>query len=435
MVHGGVCITHMPDVTAPDTKGITVFVDGGIPGELAEIELSYRKKKVWFARVVEAVEPSPNRVEPPCPYVGTCGGCQLQHIHYPAQLALKRDIVLDAMRREAVTLPDTVGLYGMDNPWRYRWRGEFHVIPGVAAHGETSAIGPGLGFNRVRSWHPVAVDDCLIHHETITRSIPVLRNALARGATPDLSVLHVTAGDDGRELLLRPKPKTALDPATIDAVSGDLPDGITLSTGATTLHWRGHAFRAAPESFIQVNQQQMDVLYTCVIDALGDVTGKCIVDAYAGIGVMSVAFAETAAEVICIEENRTSARMGVLNAELNGVQERLHYIAEPVEEALNGVVAGATGGPVDAVILDPPRAGCDTRVTAWLALAGPEQVVYVSCDPATLARDLRVMVTSGPYVVERFDIVDMFPQTHHVECVASLRRASSASPISNEAHA
>jgi 23S rRNA (uracil1939-C5)-methyltransferase len=210
----------------------------------------------------------------------------------------------------------------------------------------------------------------------------------------------------------------------IDAASADLPDGTTLSTEATTLHWRGHVFRATPDSFIQVNQAQMDILYGRVLRALGEIGADArrtarVVDAYAGIGVLSVAIADAGAEVVCIEENRASARMGMLNARVNGVDDRVSYVAEAVEDALPRVIAA---GAVDAVILDPPRAGCDARVTAWLALAGPRRVVYISCDPATLARDLRILAASGPYEIEALDIVDMFPQTHHVECVASLRR-------------
>jgi 23S rRNA (uracil1939-C5)-methyltransferase len=111
--------------------------------------------------------------------------------------------------------------------------------------------------------------------------------------------------------------------------------------------------------------------------------------------------------------------MGRLNGRINEVGDQLRYVVEPVESALPGV-AGA--GAIDSLILDPPRAGCDGRVIGWLALAGPPQVVYVSCDPATLARDLHLLVASGPYVVDALDVVDMFPQTFHVECVVALRR-------------
>jgi 23S rRNA (uracil1939-C5)-methyltransferase len=302
----------------------------------------------------------------------------------------------------------------MPEPWRYRWRGEFHVIPG-----ERGVSDAALGFNRARSWRKVGVDDCLIHHPLISGSLLRLRELVRRGGASELSVLHVTAGEDGVELLLRPKPAGALDRAVVDEMAAGLPAAERWSTDLTTLHWRGRAFRVTPESFMQVSWGHLDALYGCVLAALGEVAGRRLVDAYAGIGVLSVVLAADAREVVCIESNRSAARMGRLNARINEVGDRLRYVVEPVESALTEV-AGA--GTIDSLILDPPRAGCDGRVTGWLALAGPPLVVYVSCDPATLARDLHLLVASGPYVVDSLDVVDMFPQTYHVECVVALRR-------------
>jgi 23S rRNA (uracil1939-C5)-methyltransferase len=403
MVHGGACLGRLDDDTS-------LFIDGAIPGESVVVELHHRKGRVWFARAVSVDKPSPHRVTAPCPYYGECGGCQLQHVDYAEQQALKAEIVRDAMRRQRVALPDGFAVHGMDDPWRYRWRGEFHVVPGV--EGTTDAR---LGFNRMRSWRPVAVDDCLIHHPRITGSLPALLGLVRMAATPALTALHLTAGEDGDELLLRPRPTDALDPAAIDAHARAADQ--RWSTTSTTLHWRGHDFRVSPDTFIQVNWGQLEVLYGAALRGIGDAGGRTIVDAYAGIGVLACELASAGASVVCIENNRESARFGVLNAELNGVGERVRYVPEAVEDALPRAGVGA-----DAVILDPPRAGCDPRVTAWLALAGPPRVVYVSCDPATLARDLRLLTVSGPYAVTGFEVVDMFPQTHHIECVATLQR-------------
>ena len=405
MVHGGLCLAH--------AAGATLMVDGGIPGELVEVSLTFRKGRTWFCRVEAVREASPDRVAPPCPFLPDCGGCQLQHVAYPRQLLLKRDVVLDAMRRAGVPVPE-LRLHGMPDPWRYRWRGEFHGIPG-----ERGMADAALGFNRARSWRKVAVDGCLIHHPRISGSLPRLRELVRRGGAPGLSVLHLTTGEDGVELLLRPKPAGALDRAVVDEMAAELPAPERWSTDLTTLHWRGRAFRVTPESFMQVSWGHLDALYGCVLAALGEVAGRRIVDAYAGIGVLSAVLAADAREVVCIESNRSAARMGRLNGRINEVGDRLRYVVEPVESALPGVAGAAA---IDGLILDPPRAGCDGRVTGWLALAGPPRVVYVSCDPATLARDLHLLVASGPYVVDSLDVVDMFPQTCHVECVAALRR-------------
>lgn len=407
MVHGGLCIAH-------DDAGATVLVDAAIPGELVDAELRFRKKKLWFATARDIIEPDRDRVTPPCPYVPECGGCQWQHIAYPRQLMLKREIVVDALARQRVAPPDDIPVHGMTDPWRYRRRGEFHVVPG--AHG---VIDAALGFNRARSWRPIAIADCLIHDHAITGALPALRelaHASAQRNAPALDTLHVTAGED-REVLVRGKPRAALPAGIVDAVAADA-GAPRLSIDATTLCWRGHMYRVTPESFIQVNWKQMNVLYDCTLDALGELNGVHIVDAYAGVGVLAVHLAAGGADVVCIESNRSAARMGVLNARLNDVAGRVRYLAEPVERVLPHL-----GGDAEAVILDPPRAGCDSAVTAWLALAGPARVIYVSCDPATLARDLHLLVASGPYAIEELEIVDMFPQTYHVETVVALTRA------------
>lgn len=407
MVHGGLCLAALDD-------GTPLFVEHAIPGELVEATLRFRKGRTWFAAATRIVEPSPHRVAAPCPYVPECGGCDLQHVAYPHQLTIKRDVVEDALRRQGIAPPAVTRVHGMDEPWRYRWRGEFHVVP----EGGGGQEGAGLGFNRARSWHPIAVDDCLIHHGRITSALATLRDLVRTAGTAELATLHLTAGEEGRELLLSPNPARGLDAAAIDAIPG-LPDGGRVSTGSTTLHWRGLTIRVTAAAFMQVNWTQMDVLYQCVVDALGDCTGLRIVDAYAGIGVLAVYLASTAREVVCIEGNRDSARTGVLNARVNDVASRVRYVAEAVEVSLGRVMAAE---PVDRLILDPPRAGCGGRVTGLLALTGPERIVYMSCDPATLARDLHVLVASGPYAVDALDIIDMFPQTHHVECAVSLSR-------------
>ena len=401
MVHGGGCLARLDDGTA-------LLVDGAIPGERVAVELHHRKGRTWFARTVAVEAASEHRTAAPCPYYGECGGCQLQHVAYAHQLELKAGIVRDALRRQGVTAPAGLDVLGMEDPWRYRWRGDFHVVPGEP--------GPRLGFNRLRSWRPVAVDDCLIHHPAITGSLDALVAMLRDGAAPGVTALHLTAGEQGDEVLVRPRPRDAVAAATLDAHA--LRARPRWSTTSTTLRWRQHAFRVSPATFIQVSWGHLDKLYGAALAALGEIAGATIVDAYAGIGVLACELASQGASVVCIESNRESAALGVHNATVNACADAVRYVAEPVEDALARVAPGA-----DAVVLDPPRAGCDARVTAYLALAGPPRVVYVSCDPATLARDLRTLTVSGPYRLESLRVVDMFAQTHHVECVAGLLRA------------
>ena len=414
MVHGGGCLVRIEGGVIPEQRGETLIVDGAIPGELVEATVHGRQGGVWRARATAILEPSGDRIAPPCPYVPECGGCDLQHVAYPRQLELKREVVLDAMRRQHVAVPESVQVHGMDHPWRYRRRGEFHVV-----RGPEGTAGAGLGFNRARSWKPIAVDDCLIHHPTITSSLPALRTLVHRGGADDLTVLHLTVGGGGRDLLVRARPAAGIDPEVLDEVALEAGGEVAWHTGAVSVEWRGLQFRVEPETFVQVNHAQMEVLYDLVLGRLGEVTGRHVVDAYAGIGMLGTALAAAGAEVVCIEEVRSSVRLGLLNARLNGVDDRLRYIARPVEQAL-GLLGTSTA--VDAAVLDPPRAGCASPVTGWLALAGPPRIGYVSCDPATLARDLRLLTVLGPYRVDVLELVDMFPQTHHVECMVCLRR-------------
>ena len=240
---------------------------------------------------------------------------------------------------------------------------------------------------------------------------------MCEGATPALRTLHLTVGEEGTELLLAGKPRGALPVDAVDAAAR-AEEG-RLSVEWTTLRWRGRTYRVRADTFVQANWEQMDVLYECVLGGLGRLAGARVVDAYAGVGVLACVIAEQAREVVCIESNRSTARAGDLNARLNDVADRVRYVPEPVEAAL-ARVAGEDS--IDALVIDPPRAGCDRRVTSWLALAGPRRVVYASCDPATLARDLATLVRSGPYRLHGLAVVDMFPQTHHVESVATLVR-------------
>jgi 23S rRNA (uracil1939-C5)-methyltransferase len=417
MVHGGACLAR-PD-GEPDAPAI--LVAGALPGELVTVELSGRRRGVTRGRAIEVLEASPDRIEAPCPYYGVCGGCDMQHIAYERQLALKREVVVDAMRRQRVDLPEgELPVHGMRDPWRYRWRGEFHSVRERAGGGVTGDPGPGailgLGFNRARSWTPVAVDDCLIHHRAITDALPALAALAQRSGTERLTALHLTAGEQGAELLVSPRPREAIPAAALDGAALAHGGGVRWVTGGTTLRWGELAARVEAQSFIQVNQEQMGVLYDRALAALGDPRGARVVDAYAGIGLLSCAVARAGASVVCIEENRWAARLGMLNARLNGVEGRVRYIPRRVEDAL------AEAGDVDALLLDPPRAGCAGSVTGRLALAGPARIVYVSCDPATLARDLHLLVASGPYTLESLELVDMFPQTHHIESVAALYR-------------
>ncbi len=405
-VYGGLTRTHLDD-------GTLVFAGNAVEGERGTVELQYRKKNIWFGRMTDVAVPSKDRMRAPCAFADRCGGCQLQHMAYPAQVVMKRTIVEEALQHEGVILPADVRVHAMEEPWSYRYRGEFHVVPG--AGGMENAR---LGFNEHRRWVPVAVDDCMIHHETIRNALPALVELVQRGGLPGLSTLHCTVGEHGAELLLRAKPAGMLRRDVLEEIALRSDSSVRWSTDATTLHWRSFAFRITPDTFIQVNWEMMDTLYQCVLDAVAKSHAQHILDAYAGIGVMSSAFAAAGAEVTCIESNPASVQLGMLNSRMNALEHGLHFIRGSVED----LIADQLGKVCDHAVLDPPRSGCEPRVVGALVLQGPQHVTYVSCNPSTLARDLHVLVASGPYVPTRIDIVDMFPHTYHVETVVHLER-------------
>ena len=363
-----------------------------------------------FATVERVLTASPDRVEAPCPYYGRCGGCHWQHASYERQLAIKEQVVREALTRAGVALEDVaVEPVAAPDPWRYRWRGEFHRV-GELATAE-------LGFTARDSYQRLAVNDCLIHHPTVTRALPALREGVRRAGRAALSTLHLTVGGGGTELLVAPRPADATAPGFPSVVAGRLPAPLRLTTEATAIHYRDLEFRVWPQAFLQVNQSQLPQLYEPVVEwlAAAGATAGVVVDAYAGIGILSCRLAQVAAEVVAIEANPVAARLCRLHADLNHLS-NLRVRGATVEEALPQVDGAA------AVVLDPPRAGCAPSVSGWLALAGPPRIAYISCEPASLARDLHCLVALGPYRLERVQVVDAFPQTYHVETVALLTR-------------
>ncbi len=367
-----------------DGQEVNVF--GGIPGEVVRcriVRYRRRRQRRVSAIVEQVLEPSPSRVAPPCPYFGPCSGCQWQHVDYARQLELKRHAVqreLDAYDalgglRAAPTLP-------ADNRYWYRNHARFTVRrPGT------------LGFvNRVTRRF-ARIDRCMLMAPWINEALGKLQGR--SGETTQLSVRYgVNTGD----WLIQPRLK-----------SPDVP----LESGQS--HYRervgGREFRVASPSFFQVNTAQAERLAALVRDRAALTGNEVLVDAYTGVGTFGVLLAPYARRVIAIEESEAAVRDAAGNAE--GVPN-----FEIRQGRAEDVLAAMSERP-DVVILDPPRVGCRPEALAALLRMRPSRAVYVSCDPAALARDLSALVEGG-LAVESVEPVDMFPQTHHVECVATL---------------
>jgi len=366
-----------------------LFTFGGIPGEEAVVEITGVHRRYLVGRVAEVVEASPYRVSAPCAYAGSCTGCQWQHVDYNHQLELKRLAVTDALGRVGglhdVPVKDTLP---SPSPWGYRNHARFTV----------NKLGR-VGYVNRESRAFVEVDHCMLMHPWINGALRQLQGK--SGETTQVSVRYgVNSGD----YLIQPTFQH---------------EGIALETGRShyTERLLGRDFRVASPSFFQVNTHQAEQMVGIVRDAL-QLTGKeVLVDAYAGVGCFAVLLAPYVKEAIAIEESAPAVKDGRENA---SDVENFRFLRGKTEEVLGDM------DPPDAVILDPPRTGCHEDVLEALCKLAPPRVVYVSCDPATLARDLKVLV-AGPFAIESVQPVDMFPQTYHVECIVSLALRDQAS--------
>lgn len=407
-VHGGTVLAR--------DEGRVVFVHQALPGETVRAAPLGRRGGAAFARAVEVLSPSPDRVAPRCPHFGVCGGCQWQHASYEAQLRLKLDVVREVWERAGLRLPPTTPILGMEDPWRYRIRGEFEAFYRRRADGERE---PVLGFHRMRSHQTIPVDECPIHHRRIERGMLAFGAAARALGVRALVNLHLTAEPDGPGLLWRLRYQRREDeaqtPALVAAVQAALPD-VVLLDGSMHYDVLGLQFRVRPDTFIQTNHRQTPVLYGTALEMLAAGPDDRVLDLFCGMGTLSLAAARRAGSVLGIEENPQAVRLARLASRINEVG-NARFEAGKVEDALPAVRVG----DFDAALLDPPRAGLEPAALAQLLRLGPSRIVYVSCEPSTHARDVALLLAGG-YRVRRAALVDMFPHTYHVESIALLER-------------
>ena len=365
--------------------GEMVFVPDTIPGETVEATIWRKSRRYLEAELKRVVEPSPHRVEPACRYVGACTGCQWQHIAYSHQLDIKTRLVREQLRRVGgfSDVPVEAAI-GCDHPWAYRNHARFTIGPDGA-----------LGFVNKAHRRFVRIEQCPIMDEGVNGLLAKIQDKC--GETTQLSIRYgVKTGD----WLIQP---TLQSPdVAVDSGQQQYCDALL-----------GHRFTVSSSSFFQVNTKQAERLVELVRTELALTGQELLVDAYAGVGTFAVLLAPYAGAVVAIEESASAVKdareniRGLVNVTL---------VEARTEEAMAGL-----GQVADAVILDPPRAGCHPSAISSLAELGPKRVVYVSCDPESLARDLRLLC-DGPFALERVQPLDMFPHTHHIEAVATLRR-------------
>ena len=418
-------------------SGIVVFCFGPLPGERARVRIETVKQRYAVAEILELLVESPKRVLPFCPVFGACGGCQLQHLAYDAQLTWKRDVVRNALQRIGgftdVEVSETIG---MDEPRAYR-----NKMSVVVDHRSKP---PALGFYRQRSHEVVPIDACpivttpldavlaaLVKNRASATFAPMLRGArhlVARAARATGQVVLTVTTDAA----------IAWPQRDARAVRGELPGvaglgnsyGLSSENAVLGRHYQlldgqgeieetvgGVRYRISAASFFQINVQILERIFGFIEPWLK--RPSSIVDLYCGSGTFALYFARHGWSVTGIEENRHAIAEAEANARLNDLGARARFEAGRVEQMAGVPRVARILQEADVVFLDPPRKGCDDVVLSAIAQARARNVWYLSCDAATLARDLKFLASKG-YRLGVVQPFDMFPQTGHVETLVQL---------------
>jgi len=427
MAYSADAVGHLPD-------GKTVFVPQAAPGDVVEAEVVEEKKTFARAKVLQVIEPSPDRVAPKSAIDAVCGTAPWQHLSYEAQLAAKRANVVGALVHTAhMPREEAEGLVGGCAPSKREWgyRNKLELACGRNAEGAFS-----LGFHREGTGEFVEAESSLLGHKQIEKSPKALRGAIryAQGdqdlgiyrvgvrhslATNDLEIAVWTRPGAFPRAMFAKTLMSACKATGVIRVMAD-PGKARKIKGVEVLDGRGKwrerigemEFATQAPSFFQVNTAQAGKLIDEVIAGLGDIDGAYVADLYAGGGTFSVALALAGADVVAVEAAGSSVRDLRRNADANGVD--IEVLGGDAARELSGL------GELDALVVDPPRAGLADGVVEDIAAVQPERVAYVSCDPATWARDVARFDQAG-YRLVRAVPVDMFPQTYHVETVSFLQ--------------
>ncbi len=401
--YGGEAMGRLPD-------GRAVFVAYTLPGEHVRIRLTEVKSHYARGEVEAILQPSPDRVPPRCPHFGVCGGCHYQHVHYAAQLAAKTAIVRDQLER--------IGkLYGVKvaptvpspRPWEYRNNLQFHVD----AQGR-------LGFHRFRSEEIVPIETCLLADPVVAQVWPNIHvedpEAIRR--------VQVRSGAEGEAMVVlegeSPKPPAAarVESEVSVVYLGPSPEDVYVLAGRSYLvqEVKGRLFRVSAGAFFQVNLAVAELMIDHILENLPLEGEETLLELYAGVGLFTAFLAPRVRRVIAVEASPAACEDFAVN--LDEFDHVALYEA-PVEDVLPHLLA--QGERVDVALLDPPRTGLSKQALRDLVRLAPRRIVYVSCNPATLARDAHQLAEQG-YRLVRITPFDMFPQTYHIETVSFWER-------------
>lgn len=397
-VYGGEVMGRLDD-------GRAVFIPFSLPGDTVSIELTEDKERYARGKVVEIIQANPNRVVPRCAHFGECGGCHYQHLPYYEQLQVKHSVLVEQLERIGkFTAPPVVDMVPSPHPFNYRGSMRFQITP----EGQ-------LGFYRAGEKSVLPIRECHLPEPILNEIWP----RLELDAVPGLDAVSLRSGQSGQDVLLTLE---SSDPSPIE-FSVDLPlSAVHLGPGGslilagddfTLVDVMGVSFVVSVGSFFQVNIPVAELIISHVLDLLSPTASSTILDVYCGGGLFSYFLASHAGLVIGIENAPSSAEDFMENLR---EFENVELYEAPAEDVLPFLEF-----PVDAVLVDPPRAGLDRKALDGILSLAPDNLVYVSCDPATLARDAQRLVKGG-YDLVQITPFDMFPQTYHIESVSLLTK-------------
>lgn len=380
IVPGGLGLAH--------AAGRTFFVALAAPGDLLRVRVERVQGRIVFASIQEILNPSPARTAPPCPYFGRCGGCDFQQLTYEAQLNAKREIIRDALRRIGrLELPMDLRIVPAPAALHYRARAQWQYDQKAKT----------LGYYE-RGTHRICdVLECPVLVPELQQTLSAARAQMSGDQLPESTgEIQAVAGDDG----------VSLSPAFEDE-----------ATHEVTRTIRGERYQFSAGGFFQINQQLLPAL---VEEAVGKLSGSLALDLYCGVGLFTLPLARSFSRVIGLEGNSRAVSFAQSNLTRAGL-ENAGVIAATVGIWLERNAASLP--PVDLIVLDPPRSGAEPETIQSIKQIAPNHISYVSCDPTTLARDLRMLVADDKYIIGSVVGLDLFPQTHHVETVVHLKHS------------
>ncbi|MGZ4381085.1 MAG: 23S rRNA (uracil(1939)-C(5))-methyltransferase RlmD [Gaiellaceae bacterium] len=424
--------------------GYVVFVRKGLPGDRVRARITKVKRSHAEALAIEVLEPGPQRVEAPCPHFGACGGCRFQDFAYEAQLESKQAQIVDSLRRlGGIAEPPVVPIVPAASVYGYRNKLEYSFT-------QTEA-GPALGFHAAGRWDEVLpIEVCLLTTDTGN----AIRDAVQAWAREEGLPAYDQAENTGylRHLVVREGRNTGQALVQLVTAEGErfdrdyLIETLRKIPEVRSIHWAvndtpaevtnlpslllwgeeaieeeilGLRFRVRPNAFRQTNTEMAETLYRLAIEAAGLTGQETVYDLYCGTGTVGLAMAAHALSVWGVEISEESVACALENAELNGISNAA-FFAGNVGQSLEELRSRA--GEPDVVVVDPPRAGLAGKALKRVGETGAPRLVYVSCNPTTLAGDLKVLIGDYGYALQHVTPVDMFPHTPHVESVSLLTR-------------